>query len=112
MRTVLSLALLSGVIFGIARILPGIRINSYTTALIVAVVYSILNYLFFWLLAIISLPVMVLTLGLFTFVINAGLLWITDKLIEDFEIKDTLTLFIAAFLITLGRWLIRALLGG
>lgn len=112
MKTILNIVLLSGVIFAIARMLPGIRIKNYTTALIVAVVYSILNFLFFWVLAIISLPVMVLTLGLFTFVINAGLLWVTDKIIEDFEIKDTLTLFIAAFLITVGRWIIRALLGG
>jgi len=111
MNTIIQVALLSGVIFGIARFLPGIRLKDFTTAIIVAIVYSIFNFLFFWLLAFLALPLMLITFGLFTFVINAGLLWLTDKLIDNFEIKDIMTLFIAAFLITIGNWLIRSFVG-
>ncbi len=111
MRTIVKIILLSGVIFGIAQLLPGIRLKDFTTAIIVAIVFSIFNFLFFWLLAFLALPLMLITFGLFAFVINAGLLWLTDKLIENFEIKNTMTLFIAAFLITIGNWLIRSFVG-
>lgn len=44
---------------------------------------------------------MVLTFGLFYFVINAFLLWLTDKLISGFEVKGLFNTLIAAFLISL-----------
>jgi putative membrane protein len=43
---------------------------------------------------------MIITLGLFKLLINAFMLWLTDKLMEDFEISDLWTTFIAAVLIT------------
>ncbi len=109
MNFIFKVAILSGIIFLVAQFLPGIRLKNYTTALIVAVVYALLNALFFWVLFIISLPAVLITFGLFVFVINAGLLWVTDKLIEDFEIKNIPTLFLAALFITIGsqiaQWL-------
>ncbi|MCJ8268637.1 MAG: phage holin family protein, partial [Psychrosphaera sp.] len=65
-----------------------------------AVVYSIVNFFLGWLLMALALPFMVLTLGLFTFVINALLLWITDKILDDFEIDNIKTTLIAAVGIT------------
>ncbi|MDA3791378.1 MAG: phage holin family protein [Desulfobacula sp.] len=57
-----------------------------------------------------TLPFIIITFGLFKFVINAFLLWLTDKLIEDFEIKGVFTTFIAAFLITIVDSLIKWIL--
>ena len=71
------------------------------TAVMVAIVYSIINFLTGWLLILLTLPFIIITFGLFKFVINAFLLWLTDKIIEDFEIKNVFTTFIAAFLITM-----------
>lgn len=95
-----NVGILSIVIFIVTKFLPGIRLKNYFTAIIVALVYSLINYVFGWLLVLLSLPFMFLTFGLFKFVINAFMLWITDKLIEDFEIESFKTTFIAAFLIT------------
>jgi putative membrane protein len=67
---------------------------------VVAVVYSIINFLVGWMLVLITLPFVIITFGLFKLVINAGLLWITDQFIEDFEIKDFFTTFVAALCIT------------
>lgn len=98
---IVNLLILSVAVFLVAKILPGIRVKNFITAVIVAVVYSVINFLVGWLLVLVSLPFIVLTFGLFKLVINAFLLWITDKLIEDFEIKDFLTTIVAALLITL-----------
>jgi putative membrane protein len=88
-------------VFIVAKILPKVHIKSFLTALLVAFVYSIINFLIGWLLTLISLPLILVTFGLFRFVVNAILLWITDKLIADFEIEDFTTTLIAAVLITL-----------
>ncbi len=93
--------LLSAAIFIVSSILPGIRIKHFGTALMVALVYSVINFFTGWLLVLISLPFIIITFGLFKFVINAFLLWITDKMIEDFEINSIGTTLLAAFLITL-----------
>jgi len=101
MNIILNILILSVAIFIVAKILPKIHIKSFGTAIIVAIVYSIINFLFGWLLNFIALPFIYLTFGLFKFVINAFLLWITDKIIDDFEIKGIGSLLLGALLITL-----------
>lgn len=98
---VVNIIILSAVVFLVANFLPGIRIKNFVTAIIVAIVYSIINFLAGWLFVALALPFIIITFGLFKFVINAFLLWLTDKMIDDFEIKGVLTTFIAAFLITI-----------
>ena len=88
-------------VFVVARILPGVRIEGLGTAILVAVVYGILKFLFYWILVFFSLPFILLTLGLCLVVINAFLLWVTDVLIEDFEIDGCLTTIVASVVISL-----------
>lgn len=107
MSSLANILILSVAVFLVANVIPGIRVKNYGTAVIVAVVYSVINFLFGWLLILLSLPFMIITFGLFKLVINAILLWATDKLIEDFKIKDFFTTFIAALCITLFDSLIR-----
>ncbi len=101
--------LLSLAIFVVARLLPGIHLKGFGTAIIVALVYSLINYLIGWLLLLITLPAVIITFGLFKFVINAFLLWLTDKLVDDFKIEGFGTTLIAAFLIafidSILRWI-------
>ncbi|MBT3176089.1 MAG: phage holin family protein [Desulfobacula sp.] len=98
---IVNILILSVAIFLVSSFLPGIKIKNFMTAIIVAVVYSVINFLTGWLLILLTLPFIIITFGLFKFVINAFLLWLTDKIIEDFEIKNVFTTFIAAFLITM-----------
>ena len=111
MTALLHLIILAAVIFGVATMLPAVHIRKPVTALVVAVVYSLVNFLIGWLLRFVSLPLTFLTFGLFNFVINAVLLWITDKLIRDFKIDGFGWTLVAAVLISLGNTLGRALLG-
>ncbi len=106
----IEIIVLAIAVFAVATLLPGIKLKKPTTAIWVAVVYALLNSFFFELLALLAFPIMFITLGLFTFVINAFLLFITDKLVDDFEIKSAGTTLLAAFLISIfksfAHWLI------
>ena len=98
---ILHLLLLAVVIYFLAEALPGIYVEGYGTALIVAIVYGLINVTLGIVLKIIGLPLIILTLGLFLIVINSFLLYITDAIFDQFEIEQTSTLFLMALLITL-----------
>ena len=99
MSLIWNLLLLSVAIFIVAQVMPNIRIKNFGTAIIVAIVFSVINILAGWLLVLISFPLIIITFGLFKFVINAFLLWITNILVDDFEVKGAVPTLIAAFLI-------------
>ncbi len=99
--------LLSVAIFFITQLLPGIRVKNFMTTVIVAVVYSGIHFLLHNILVFLAFPLILITFGLFTLVINAALLWLTDQFIKDFEIQGLGNLFIATVLITFSNFLIR-----
>ncbi len=110
LRLIIDVLLTGGLLYALAAALPGVRLKSYGTAVIVALVYGLLNYFLFWLIALIAFIPMMLSLGLFGLVINAFLLWVTDKLIDDFEIDSVRTTLIMAVLLTVGKFILRLLL--
>ena len=110
MMFIWSILLLGVAIFVVARLMPRIHIESFWTALVVALVYSVINFIVGGVLTFLTLPLIFVTFGLFKFVINAFLLWVTDKLIEGFEIEDIFTTLIAAMLITVVDSLLRWIL--
>jgi|TARA_B110000503_G_scaffold40320_1_gene66218 putative membrane protein len=93
--------LLAGVIFILARMMPGIRVAGYGTALLVAVIYGLINVTLGSVLKILTIPFIVISIGVFLLLINTFLLWLTDQILEDFEIEDMGTTFIAAVIITI-----------
>ncbi|HSR67547.1 MAG TPA: phage holin family protein [Acidobacteriota bacterium] len=88
-------------VFLVAQLLPGIKVRNFPTALLVALVFGILNALLKKLLIFLTLPFVVLTLGLFIVVINAFLLWITSRLIKGFEVAGIGPLLLGTLLISL-----------
>lgn len=82
------------VLLGIAYIVPGIVVGSFYNALIVAVVLAIINLILKPILVLLTLPINIITLGLFTLVINALLFWFAATLVKGFYVEG----FIAAFL--------------
>ena len=110
LRLVIDVLVTGGLLYALAAVLPGVRLKSYATAVIVALVYGLLNYFLFWLIALIAFIPMMLSLGLIGLVINAFLLWVTDKLIDDFEIDSVRPTLIMAVLLTVGTFILRLLL--
>ncbi|MCL4514845.1 MAG: phage holin family protein [Firmicutes bacterium] len=73
-------------IFIVPYIVPGISVDSFQAALIAALVLGIVNVVIRPVLVILSLPVEILTLGLFTFVINALMLSLAARFVAGFNI--------------------------
>lgn len=89
-----------------AYLLPGVQIDTFTTALVAALVLGILNAVLRPLLLLLTLPINILTLGLFTFVVNAAVILLTDGLVDGFSVDG----FWWALLFSLILSLISALL--
>ncbi|WP_127021754.1 phage holin family protein [Flagellimonas beolgyonensis] len=88
MKLIMRLLLNAIAVVILSYILPGVGVDSMLTAIIVAVVLSILNFLVKPLLVILTLPITVLTLGLFLLVINAIIILIAADLIDGFQVAS------------------------
>ena len=90
----------------VASLVPGFKVDSFTTALIVALLLGIANAVVKPILVILTLPINILTLGLFTFVINALLLLGVAAIVEGFTIAGFAPALIAALIL----WIINLVL--
>jgi|ERR1019366_4559429 putative membrane protein len=104
-HTVIHLVVLALTVFLLARLLPSVRIRSARTAVLVAVVFSLLNFFLGWLVRAVLFVPALLTLGLLflvmPFVVNTIMLWLTDKVVASFKIETTGGLLISSLVITL-----------
>lgn len=85
----------------LAYVLNGVTVDGYLTAIVVAVVLSILNVLIKPILIILTLPVTILTLGLFLLVINALIILLASHLINGFYVDGWLTAVIFSVLLSI-----------
>ena len=86
MNFLLRIVITAVVAFGLSAVLPGISIDSFGTALLLSVVLAILNALLKPVLVILTLPITILTLGLFLFVINAVIVLLTAHFVKGFRV--------------------------
>jgi len=87
-------------------LVDGIRVSGFFSAFFAAAILGILNAFFRPILIILTLPLNLMTLGLFTFVINALLLMITSGVIAGFEVHGFWSAVFASFLISLVSWVL------
>ena len=90
MKIILRLLLNALAVFITAKLLNGVVIDSFLTALIVSVVLGLVNTFVKPILAIITLPINLLTLGLFTFVLNALMVLLVSNLVPGFHVDGFL----------------------
>lgn len=86
MGIIIALLLNSLAVFVTAYILPGIHLKDYWTALVVAVVLGVINTFIRPIILILTLPINILTLGLFTFVILGGLVLLVSSIVPGFQV--------------------------
>ena len=89
----------------VANVIPGFGVSTFYSALIAALVLGLVNALIRPLVFILTLPVTVVTLGLFTFVINALMIWLVSTMVKGFEVSG----FVPALLAALMLWVISLL---
>ncbi len=84
-----------------AYLVPGIMVASFYTALIVAVLLAVVNVIIKPILILLTLPLTILTLGLFTFVINALLFWFVGSVVKGFSVDGFIAAFLGALLVSI-----------
>ena len=89
-------------------LLEGIHISGFFSAFFAAAALGILNALFRPILLILALPINVLTLGLFTFIINALMLKTASGIIPGFEVHGFWTAVIGSLIISVISWLLNS----
>lgn len=87
--SILARWLLSALMFlVVANVVPGIHVKSFLTALILAVVWGVITMTLKPILLVLTLPVNILSFGLFTLVINGFLFWFLARLVPGFAVAS------------------------
>ncbi|SEW11643.1 putative membrane protein [Chitinophaga sp. YR573] len=94
-----------------AYLLPGVRLKDFVTALILAVVLSLLNLLVKPILIIFTLPVTIITLGLFLLVINAIIILLASKLVDGFKVDGFWWALIFSLVLTIVSGIMNSIAG-
>jgi putative membrane protein len=97
------------VIYYLSSVFEGVHVNDFMTAIIVTLVLAILNTFIKPLLLILTLPITILTLGLFSLVINTIVMLITANLITGFEIDGFINAFYFSLVLSILGWIINKL---
>lgn len=92
----------------VAYLMPSVRIESFATALIAAAVLGLANTIVRPILVILTLPVTVLTLGLFIFVINGLIFFAVAHFVPGFEVAGVWPAILASVVFSLVSWLLSA----
>jgi putative membrane protein len=110
MRLFLAWLINAFALVAVAYLMPGISVASFTTALVAALVLGLINAVVRPVLVLLTLPVTIITLGLFIFVLNGLLFWFVGSFIQGFVVDGFWSGVFGAIVFSLISWLLSALL--
>lgn len=111
MNLILKIVLTAVAVLIIAHFLPGVSVVNFTSAVIVAIVLALLRVTIKPLLIILTLPVTIVTLGLFLLVINALIIMLADSLIDGFNVTGFWIALIFSLILSLFESILYSFLG-
>jgi putative membrane protein len=106
MKLLLRWLLNAVTLIAIAYYLPGVAVAGFYAALITALVLGLVNAIIRPVLLLLTLPINLLTLGLFTFVINGFMFWFVATIVEGFDVASYTSAFAGALLLSLVSWVL------
>jgi putative membrane protein len=112
MKLLLGWLLHAVALLAVAYFVPGIHVAGLGVALIAALVIGFVNMLIKPILVILTLPVTILTLGLFILVINGALFWAVGHFVQGFSVQTLISGIIGALVYSVISWLLSTLLLG
>jgi putative membrane protein len=112
MRLIVSWVINALALLALPYIFDSIRIEGFYTALITALVLGLVNTLIRPILIVLTLPLNVLTLGLFTLVINGLLFWFVASFVKGFYVTGFWPAFWGALVYSIVSWALSALILG
>ncbi len=101
MKIIVRWLLLAAALLLVAQLYPGVQVMSFSAALIAALVLGLFNALLRPLLVLLTLPVTLITLGLFLFVINALMFYFAASVLEGFQVSGFLAALIGSLIYSL-----------
>ena len=96
-------------LLGVAYLVPDIHVSGLSIALVAAVIIGLANMLIKPILVILTLPVTIISLGLFIFVINGVLFWAAGQSLQGFEVTTIKAGIIGAIAYSIISWLLAAI---
>jgi putative membrane protein len=88
-------------LLAVAYLYPGVRVDSFFAAAMAALMLGLVNAVIRPILVILTLPVTIITLGLFLFVINALLFWLVAEIVKGFAVQGFLAALVGSLLYSL-----------
>ena len=110
MGFVIRLVVNAAALWVAAQLVSGFVITGVTPLILAALVLGLINAIVRPILLILTLPLTLLTLGLFLFVLNAFCIWLTSRLVPGFEVHTFLAAVLGALVISLVSWIVTAFL--
>ena len=98
------------IIFSVAYIVPGVHVSSFSTALVIALALGIINAILKPILVVLTLPITIVTLGIFYLVINAFLIVLVSKIVPGFSLDSFFVAFVFALIFSIVNTFIHKLL--
>jgi putative membrane protein len=112
MRLLVKWLLSALALLAVAYLYSGVQVSTYTSALLAAAVIGLLNMFVRPVLVVLTLPVTIVTLGLFLFIINALLFWAASGLLSGFHVNSFFAALVGSLIYSLLGLLIESALGG
>ncbi|HAF01003.1 MAG TPA: hypothetical protein DCO68_09455 [Methylophilaceae bacterium] len=109
MKLLVSWVLNALALLAVAYLVPGIHVSGIVIALVAAVVIGMANILIKPILVILTLPVTIITLGLFIFVINGLLFWGVGHFLQGFEVSTFTAGIMGALAYSVISWILSAI---
>lgn len=112
MRLILLWVLNAVALLAVAYVMPSIHIASFGAALLAALVLGLVNAVLRPLLLLLTLPITLLSLGLFIFVLNGLMFWLAGSLIDGFAVGSFWSAVFGSLLYSVVSWALSGLLPG
>ena len=103
MRILINLLVTAIIVYLLANFLPGVSVDGFGTSIIVVIVLAILNLIVKPILQIVSIPVTILTLGLFLFVINALIIMLCAYFVSGFKVESFWYALLFSLVLSVGQ---------
>ena len=110
MRLLLTWLINAAALMALPYLMTSVHVTNASAALVAALVLGLVNTIIRPLLVVLTLPVTVVTLGLFILVINALLFWLVATMVDGFQVTGFGSAFIAAILYSVISWALSSLL--
>lgn len=110
MNFIIRLLVTAAAAYGLSMILSGVHMADFKTAIIFAIVLAVLNFIVKPLLVLLTLPITILTLGIFLFIINALIIMLADRFIDGIKVDGFFWALIFSLILSLVTSVINSLL--